>query len=289
MDSPSILVATLGGQPQVVTFALDALLAQGERIGEVAVVHHAPSSGRLHQSLMRLAAEFPGDRYRGQPCHLRPIVIAAPRGRITDIRDAHDADAAWLTLHELLGTLKAQDRCIHLCLAGGRRLLGLLALSVAMLYFGHQDRIWHLYTPDELRRRADEGAVMHAQPDDGVRLIPVPIAPWGAYFPAIRTLLASSPAQVLVAQRRQMDVLERALCEQVLSKLTEREREVLRAFANGSQPQEVTAQLNITPKTVDTHKTKILAECRVAWNMPESSWLDYHFLHDKFGRYFDSV
>jgi CRISPR-associated protein Csx14 len=41
------LIATIGGQPQVVTFALDALLAQGEEIAEVYIVHltwtiHAP-------------------------------------------------------------------------------------------------------------------------------------------------------------------------------------------------------------------------------------------------------
>ncbi len=33
--SPTTLIATLGGQPQVVTFALDLLLAQGEQIEQV--------------------------------------------------------------------------------------------------------------------------------------------------------------------------------------------------------------------------------------------------------------
>ncbi len=100
------------------------------------------------------------------------------------------------------------------------------------------------------------------------------------------TLYAMLVAQWLAAQRRQMDDRERARCEQVLAKLTEREREVLRAFAAGA-PQAVAERLSVTLETVDSHKTQILAECRVAWNLPESSWLDYHFLHDKFGRYFD--
>lgn len=36
------LITTMGGQAQVVTFALDWLLAQGEPIGEVIVLHLSP-------------------------------------------------------------------------------------------------------------------------------------------------------------------------------------------------------------------------------------------------------
>ena len=39
MTKASVLIATLGGQPQVVTFALDALLAQNEEITAVYVIH----------------------------------------------------------------------------------------------------------------------------------------------------------------------------------------------------------------------------------------------------------
>lgn len=287
MDSASVLIATMGGQPQVVTFALDELLAHGETIREVIVVHPSTPGGRLHRALTRLAAEFPGDEYKGQPCHLRTAPIRSGIGRVEDIRTESDADAAWLTIHELLGTLKAQGRRIHLCLAGGRRLMGLLALSAAMLHFGHHDRAWHLYTPDDFRERAAEGAIMHAELGDGVRLIQVPLAPWGVYFPGLRSLLATSPAQVIAAQRQMLDEAERVRCEQVIARLTERQQEVLRAFADGALPQAVAEQLSISLKTVDSHKTQILAECRIAWNLPEGSRLDYVFLREKFGRYFE--
>jgi len=62
----------------------------------------------------------------------------------------------------------------------------------------------------------------------------------------------------------------------------------LRAFADGLVPAEVADRLAITPKTVDTHKTAILAECRIAWNLPEDERLGYHWMREKFGRYFDS-
>lgn len=286
MDASSALIATLGGKPHIVTFVLDALLARGEPIREVIVVHPSPRHGRLHRSLTRLAAEFPGDEYVGKPCRLRSVPLRSNLGRVEDIRNEADADAAWITIHELFGSLKQQERRIHLCLAGGRRLLGMLTLSAAMLHFGHNDRAWHLYTSDELRECAGDGAVMHAGPDDEVRLIQVPLVPWGAYFPGIRALLATSPAQVIMAQQHMLDETERARCEQVLARLTDRQCEVLRAFADGGAPQEVAEQLSISLKTVDSHKTQVLAECRVAWNLPEGSRLEYGFLREKFGRYF---
>jgi CRISPR-associated protein Csx14 len=74
-----------------------------------------------------------------------------------------------------------------------------------------------------------------------------------------------------------------------MARLREREREVLRAFAAGQNPQEVASELSITLATVNTHKTKILSECRNAWNMPSDAHLTYHFLRDKFGRYADDA
>jgi CRISPR-associated protein Csx14 len=57
---------------------------------------------------------------------------------------------------------------------------------------------------------------------------------------------------------------------------------VLYAFAEGLNPQQVAEKLFITIKTVDSHKTVILAECRNAWNLPDGEWLDYRFMADKF-------
>ncbi len=123
---------------------------------------------------------------------------------------------------------------------------------------------------------------MHARPEDGVYLIQVPVVPWGAYFPTLRNL-TQPPAQVIAAQTAWLDEAERARCQQVARQLTARQVDVLRAFAAGLSPQEVADRLAISLKTVDTHKTAILAECRVAWALSDDAWLDYHFLHDKFG------
>jgi len=293
--SDSTLVVTMGGQAQVVTFALDWLLGQGESIREIVVLHLAPGDARTERALAQLEAEFSGGRYpippwglnpspgECQPCRLRLVPIRRGGDKLPDIQDEADADATWQTVYQLLSSLQAQGRPLHLCIAGGRRMMGLLTLSVAMLLCGHGDRMWHMYTPSEFLERARDGAILHAGPEDGVRLIQVPVVPWGTYFPALRSLTARPPTQVIAAQTAWLDQAERARCRQVVARLTPRQADVLRAFAGGQTPQEVAERLNISLKTVDTHKIQVLAECRVAWSLPEDTWLDYRFLHDKFG------
>lgn len=276
----------MGGQAQVVTFALDALLDRGERVREAVVLHLLPRDDpRVGRALAQLSAEFAGDCYAGQPCHFRPLPIRVRGHVLDDIRREAEADATWSAVHALISDLKAQGRHLHVCIAGGRRIMGLLVTSAAMLHFGHHDRLWHLYTPREFLDRARNGAILHARPKDGVRLIQVPMMPWGAYFPVFRSLAQATPNEVLAVQSRMMDATERARCGQVMRALTPRQWEVLRAFAAGGSPQDVAESLNISLKTVDSHKTVILAQCRNAWGIPEDTWLDYRFLREKFCRF----
>ena len=284
------LVATVAGGPQVVTFVLDELLGRGEVIHEVIVVHLSPRADPLTgQALARLMAEFPDDRYAGRPCRLRFFPIREGARKLDDVREDAAVNVAWAAIYELIASLKAQGRHLHVCITGGRRMLALLAMSAAMLHFDHDDRLWHMYTPAEFLERASDGAIMHARPEDGVRLLQVPLVPWGAYLPALRALAQASPMDVVAAQTRWLDSAERARCRAVVERLTPRQAEVLRAFAAGQGPQEVAEMLCVTVKTVHAHKTIILGECRNAWELPEGARLDYHFLREKFGRYFRSI
>ncbi|MBL7064100.1 MAG: histidine kinase [Anaerolineae bacterium] len=283
----STFVATMAGGPQIVTFALDNLLRQGEIIQEVIVVHLSPQADPLTgQALVKLAAEFPGDRYAERPCRLRFFPVRRGTEKLDDIRDEAEANVAWSAIHELVATLKAQGRRLHICIAGGRRMLALLTTSATMLHFDHNDRLWHMYTPAGFIERSCDGAIMHARPEDGVRLIQVPVAPWGAYFPALRALAQTTPEQAIAVQTRWLNQAERACCRAVVERLTPRQSDVLRAFATGQRPQEAAESLCITLKTVDSHKTVVLDECRNAWGVPEDTQLDYHFLHDKFWLFF---
>jgi CRISPR-associated protein Csx14 len=283
------MLATLGGQPQVITFALDALLRRGFTVHRVLVLHLMPptDAARVQRAMDKLTLEFAGQHYAGRPCRLdfRPVHNAGQR--LDDIRDEAAANAAWNDVYTLMADLKDQAQPLHVCISGGRRMLALLAMSAAMLHFDHDDRLWHMYTPHDFLTRARDGAVMHTQPEDGMRLIQVPVVPWGAYFPGLRALAQLSPAEAVAAQTRQLAQAKQRRCQQVVDNLTPRQLDTLRAFAAGQNPQEVAEALCVTVKTVHAHKTEILSECRIAWELPEDEWLTYHFLHEKFKLYFE--
>ena len=268
----------MGGQAQVVTFAVDALLAQREPLTGVVVLHPAVSDPRVQRALAQLSAEFAGEHYHGHSLTFRHLPLQAEGRPLAAIVTDREAEAVWRLAQELLAELKRDGGPVHLCIAGGPRLVALTLTSAALLQCDHRDRLWHLYTPREFLEQAREGAILHAPPEAGVRLVPVPMVPWGAYFPALRQLV--QPQQPPPALP---EITAAACCAVVWERLKEREREVLRVLAAGATPQEAAEQLGVTLKTIDTHKTKILAECRVAWEWPETKHLTYHFLREQFG------
>jgi CRISPR-associated protein Csx14 len=128
--------------------------------------------------------------------------------------------------------------------------------------------------------------LMHAPRPNDVQLIEVPYAPWGQYFPDLPISSEANAQAVLHAQIAERDAEKHRRCRAVIEQLTERQRDVLRAFAGGLSHQEVAKFLHITIKTVDAHKTRILELCREIWLLPEGKRLSYHFLHNQFADYF---
>lgn len=288
------LIATLGGQPQVVTFTLDLLLQQGIPISEVIVVHLAPAHDpRIERSIQLLKNEFRGDRYiHGETIHFRSHVLQHHGLPLDEITDEASTDAVLNSLHELIRDLKARHCTVHFSISGGRLLLSLSSMSAAILGFTHEDRMWHIYTPRTLREHVDNGAVLHVAPEDDVRLIPVPFALLSEGVRAQLTAGRSPQADPLSARemiRTQEELAEsdeRKHIEQVIKGLTPRQLEVLKAFASGLHPNDVAARLSISLPTVSTHTTVLLSSCREAWSIPIRERLDYRFIQLKFGKYF---
>jgi CRISPR-associated protein Csx14 len=271
-----------------VTFTLDLLLQRGFPIGELVVIHPDASRPRLRHALECLNAEFVADRYRmnGQTIHFRSHTLQLNNRPLDDIIDEVSAEGAFNTIHQLIRNLKYQHRHIHLSITGGRRLMSSIATEAALLNFTHFDHIWHIYTPEAVQKRASEGACMHVCAQDGVHLIERHFVPWGTYFSDLPQTI-NTAQEAACFQEHQMDILQRTRCEQVIRRATEREVEVLRAFAQGNTIQEVADCLCISTRTVDAHKTKLLDLCREIWAIEQqASRLGYHFLYKNFGPYF---
>ncbi|GAB4580219.1 MAG: CRISPR-associated ring nuclease [Anaerolineales bacterium] len=274
---PSTLVATLGGQPQVVTFTLDLLLAQGEQIEQVVIVYLA-SSPRYYQAARLLAGEFAGDRYQQRAIHFRSLPVQMGGKKLEEARTRTEVEAVRVTFFDLFSTLKAQGRRLHLSLTGGRRIMALLALSTAMHHFTTEDQVWHLYTPDEIAKKARDGAILHVSPAEDVHLISVPLVPWGSYLPGLRPLLGASP-QAVRAQGWQ-DEAEHARCQTVWNSLTPRQRAVLEVLAYGLLREQAANRLGVAVTTLDSHKTEIFRQCQLAWS--EEVKIDLQFLRERF-------
>lgn len=279
LKNGSTLICTLGKQPQIVTFALDYLLARGEDIKEVVVLHLSQSA----EALQRLFPEFDGEQYRGKACRFRAISLRRGDAPLVAIQTEADADAVRAQIHSLIVSLKQQHRALHLSIAGGPRMLALMTLSTALLHCGHQDHVWHMYTQPDFLAQAKAEKLLHDESGNRMWLVEVPIVPWGAYFSALQQ--SASPTESVRAQTAWLDSTDRRHCKAVWEKLTPRQKEVLRTFAQGHNPQTVAEKLFISIKTVDTHKTIILAHCKSAWALPDKTRLDFHFLKDKFGAF----
>jgi CRISPR-associated protein Csx14 len=163
-----------------------------------------------------------------------------------------------------------------------------IATEAALLNFTHSDHIWHIYTPDVIQAQANAGTLMHVSPHDGVHLIERHFVPWGTYFSDLPQSI-STAQEAIRFQKSKVDAQEQARCDQVVNQATGRQLEVLRAFAEGLNIQEVAERLCITTRTVDAHKTKLLELCREVWAIEQSaSRLGFHFLYKTFAPYFDS-
>lgn len=283
---PHVLVATLGGQPQVVTFTLDLLLAAGYPIREVIVVHpRAAAPSRMQSALVHLSAEFAGKKYvRAQwAIHFHSCVLELNGKPIDDIVDDIHADGTLTTIHQLINGLKRQGHHIHLSTTGGRRLIAQLATSVAALNFDRHDNIWHIYTPDALQEQAKEGQIMHVSPDAGVKLINSPFIALGAYMP---NALGQSFRSARDEKGAQIEAQEHARRAQVVEKASPAQLRVLQAFAGGLRLQQVAEELSLSPATINSHKTALLDLCRNSWDIAQTERLDYHFLARNFADYF---
>lgn len=282
----SIMVATLGGQPQIITFALDFLLDQGEDVREVILLYLSADGSRVNHALNQLMAEFADDQYAGRPCRLRPMPIRDGPQKLPDIQTEAQAQATLAMLQRLIESLKEERYLLHLVVSGGRRMMALLLMTVAQFHFDYRDKLWHIYTPDDFTDQARDGAIMHAHPEAGVRLIQVPLVPLGVHFPSLRQLTQTYADNPAVFEPVRLPVEERNRCQDVIADLSQRESEALQAFAEGLSIQDVADRMSISPETVNTYKKKILELTRNAW--PERKIPNYFYLRELFGPYFET-
>ena len=230
------------------------------------VLHPKATTPKLQRALLQLQAEFVDDYYQAaeRVIHFRSHILRMDGVPIDDIVDDLHADATLETIHQLIADLKHQGYRIHLSVTGGRRLMGLLATSVATLNFDRHDHIWHIYTPEATVAQVNNGARMHVSEEAGVKLIRAPFITLGAY-------IAPGNTTFKTAEQEQQDLLdqkERERCQHVIELATPSQIKVLKAFARGLRTQQVANELTLSEPTIHSHKSILLQHCRNIWDLP---------------------
>jgi CRISPR-associated protein Csx14 len=172
----SILLATLGTQPQVITLCLDKLLVDGYPISQVIVCHTNPASEPIHSSLSTLKREFQHERY--QRLFFSPQSLVSDQGILDDIVSTSDIESAFHQLYTLVRQHKLSGNTIHMCVSGGRKTMTAFALAVAQIHFERTDFVWHLVSSAQLLA----SGTMHTNQLDQVSLIQVPVVYWQSFY-----------------------------------------------------------------------------------------------------------
>lgn len=263
----TLLLATLGTEPQVVTAATDLLRRQGMKLAEAQVFHSVAEPGSpIAQAVERLRQEF--DQPGSLPLRLLPL--ADPSGRpLADVQSPPDIEAAFRFLYRQVRLLKQQGWRLHLCLAGGRKPLALFSLAVAQLLGEAEDRLWYLHsTPDFLSSKR-----LHPEPGEA-ELIPIPYILWNRLAPAWLTLPEADDPYAAVERVRELQLAERL--EQarsfVLGALTPAERRtVLLLVRDGLDDQALGEQLGVSPRTVESQLRAAYQKAANHWDLPDVS------------------
>jgi len=246
-----VLVATLGSEPQVVTIVLDRLLAAGHSIDHVIVVYTAADV--VQAAMARVAAEFDGAVYPGVA--LRTAPVTGPDSVVTDFRTQDDMAALLATLYREVRDVKRSGRVVHLCISGGRKVMGIAAMVVAQLLFGPDDWVWHLMSEGWLPGSEKR---LHLRPEDQTWLVPVPVLRWtdsAAMLAALGDL--DDPSEAIRRQetlaRSEAMRRRREFVERWLSKA---EREVVALACVGLDNAAIAKKLGKSEQTVANQLTK---------------------------------
>ncbi len=261
MQRKTVLLATLGTEPQVVTAGYHLLHRQGVRPERVRVFHtHAPP---IQEALQRLARAF--QEHRLPPLDLLPLQDLHGHP-LVDVLTQEDIHAAFRTFYHILWQHKRQGNRVHFLVAGGRKPLALFAMAAAQLLLDEDDRLWHLYSePRFLESRA-----LFPRPEDDVRLIAVPLIPWHCMAPAAAVLGPVEDPWQAVGQARRLGLEARIRRARrfIEEELTPAERRVTSLLVReGLQDRELARRLHMSEKTVGNHLNRIYHKAAVFWGL----------------------
>ncbi len=279
--APTLLLATLGSEPQVVTLALQALLRRGEVIDAVCVIHTSSPEPRLAAAVDLLKQTFAaGDNGLGWAGRARFRAIESPSGPVADFLEPDDFRAALATVYQVVRDEKLAGRRIHFNLSGGRKVMTLCAMTAAQLLFDQGDHLWYLQSDPALVAGRDLFARDPAQ----ITLVEIPLLRWSPAPPMMTDVaLAEDPVEAI----RRVRTSRRAALRRFLDQeLTPAEREIaLLALRTGETDRALAARLGKSPRTVSHQLGVVYAKLRSYLGLRDDVRVDRRTLLREFGEW----
>lgn len=275
-----IMLATLGVEPQVITITLDALLMSKRPIREVAVIY--TDHPGIKDALCTLKQEFEAEAY--PHISFRPVPVTNSQGNVKDFQTEEDLHSLLRTLYTEIRQARRMERPIHLCISGGRKVMGVMAMAVAQLLFGPDDRVWYLITEGW---KPGTGRHLHIIDSEQVRLVPVPVLRWHEASTLMHAVIELDDPQEMLAwyYRLTNKAEERRQGEFIKHWLTPAERQVMRLACRGFDNSSIAARLDKREQTVANQLRNIYEKLREWLDFPNYN-VDRNVLISRFAPYF---
>jgi len=259
----SKLIATLGSKPQLVTLAVDCLLQSGESLDEIIVVHTYRDRAETQLALSRLSADLFETALQ---IKLRFLELSNNGIPLQDVTSPEEVDAAFRALYAEVRMIKMHDQAIHLLIAGGRRTLTVFGMAVSQMLFDDRDHLWHISSHPDL----ESSGRLHANVNEWVKLIPIPVIPWGRLSPAFDILHKVDDPFIAARQlsafrlREQWD-LARIF---ILTKISPAELLVVELLIREDLSQnEIAEKLSLSQRTVEQHLRSVYRKAADHWDV----------------------
>lgn len=200
---------------------------------------------------------------------------------IDDILTPNEFSQFTDSLYTILRHWLAQGLHIHLLLAGGRKSMAMLGMSVAQLLLGPEDRVWYLYSDEELRKSKAYLLTNEYQ----VQLIPIPLPQQNAVPPFFRRVFqADNPAGAQATLVAEQVERRRHFVEH---EITRAERAVATLVAQKVLTvQQIAAHLHKSPKTVTNQLNVIYSKLESYFGLQPDVGVKREFLRRELGEWF---
>lgn len=261
----SLLIATLGSKPQIITLTLDCLHQSGDFPDSVVVVHTRQARPETNTALQSLRADlelhYPGLLLRG-------LELSRDGAPLLDVTQPDEVQAAFQALFGEVRRAKLAESRVHLQIAGGRRTLSVFGMAVAQMLFDDQDRLWHLASQPEL----EASGRLHASAGEWARLIPIPVIAWGRLSPAFDALRRVDNPLLAVEKLSELRLREQWDSARifVLTRLSPAEQAVAELLSReGLAQNDIAARLTLSPRTVEQHLRSAYRKAAEHWELED--------------------